>query len=104
MRNLFVCAAIAILAGCALPETTVKSANSQPGLIVQGAPPGSLLYVDGLVMGPASQFDGKPKVLAVLEGVHQVEVRQGSTTVYSEKAFVSGGETHTVAIVGGSAQ
>jgi hypothetical protein len=102
VRNLFVCAAIAIIAGCALPETTVKSGNSQPGLIVKGAPAGSLLYVDGVVIGPASQFDGKPKVLTV--GVHHVEVRQGSTTVYSEKAFVGAGESHTVTVVGGSAE
>jgi hypothetical protein len=56
------------------------------------------------MMGPAAQFDGKPKVLAVLEGVHQVEIRQGTAVVYSEKTFASNGETHTVMVVGGSGQ
>ena len=101
---MIVCTAIALLAGCALPQTKVSSGSAQPGLIVKGAPAGSLLYVDGLVIGPATQFDGKPKVLTVLEGVHQVDIRQGSATVYSEKAFVSSGETHTVTVVGGPAQ
>ncbi len=104
MRNLLVWTAAMLLTGCALPQTTVKSGSSQPGLIVKGAPAGSMLYVDGLVMGPATQFDGKPQVLAVLEGVHQVEIRQGTTVVYSEKTFASNGETHTVMVVGGTGQ
>jgi hypothetical protein len=63
---------------------------------------GSTLYVDGLVIGPAAQYDGKPKVLAVLDGVHLIEIRQGTTIVFQEKALLSAGETHTVAVVGGS--
>ena len=104
MRNLIVWVATIVLTGCALPQTTVKSGSQQPGLIVKGAPAGSTLYVDGLAMGPAAQFDGKPKVLAVLEGVHQVEIKQGATVIYSEKTFASNGETHTVTVVGSSGQ
>jgi len=55
-------------------------------------------------MGPATQFDGNPNVLVVLEGAHKVEVRSGATVVYSEKAFVSNGESHTVTVVGGGTQ
>jgi hypothetical protein len=104
LRTLLVCTALALLSACALPETRVQTGSAQPGLVVKGAPAGSLLYVDGLLIGPAQQFNGSPKVLNVLEGVHQVEVRQGASVVYSERAFVSGGETHTVTVVGGSAQ
>jgi hypothetical protein len=104
VRNLIAWTAAILLTGCALPQTTVKTGSSQPGLIVKGAPVGSVLYVDGLMMGPATQFDGQPKVLAVLEGVHQVEVRQGTTVVYSEKTFASNGETHTVLVTGGTVQ
>jgi hypothetical protein len=52
-------------------------------------------------MGLATQFDGSPKTLAVLEGTHQVEVRLGTNVVYKEKAFVSNGESHTVTVVPG---
>jgi hypothetical protein len=66
--------------------------------MVTGAPSGSLLFVDGLEMGSAAQYDGNPKVLAVLEGTHQVEVRLGTNVVYREKAFVSSGQNHNVAV------
>jgi hypothetical protein len=68
--------------------------------MVTGAPSGSDLFVDGLDMGAAGQYDGNPKVLAVLEGTHQVEVRLGSEVVYKEKAFVSSGQSHVVAVTG----
>ncbi len=95
---------VALLAACALPQTTVNTGSAPPTLIVKGAPAGSTLFVDGLPMGNAAQFDGNPKTLAVLEGTHQVEVRMGSTVVYKEKAFSSSGESHTVTVSPGSPQ
>ena len=52
----------------------------------------------------AKQYDGNPNVLAVLEGPHQIEVRQGSSIIYREKVFVSSGETHAVTILPGTSQ
>ena len=101
MKSLAILVAIAALAGC-MPQTTVRTGMSPPTLMVTGAPSGALLFVDGLDMGSAAQYDGNPKVLAVLEGTHQVEVRFGSNVVHREKAFVSSGQSHTVA-VGGAA-
>jgi hypothetical protein len=96
MRLLSVIMVGALLSACALPETNVHTGASAPSLVVNGAPAGAILYVDGLAMGPAAQYDGQPKMLAVLEGAHRVELRQGDTVVFSEQAFVSGGEIHTV--------
>jgi mannose-6-phosphate isomerase-like protein (cupin superfamily) len=90
---------MAALTGC-MPQTTVRTGMSPPALMVAGAPTGSVLFVDGLDMGSATQYDGNPKVLAVLEGTHQVEVRLGSNLVYKEKVFVSSGQSHTVAVGG----
>jgi len=98
MKELCIMLTVALLAACALPQTTVKTGSAPPTLIVKGAPAGSMLFVDGLAMGNAAQFDGNPKTLAVLEGTHQVEVRLGSSVVYREKAFASGGESHTVTV------
>jgi hypothetical protein len=99
VKSLAILVAMAALTGC-MPQTTVRTGMSPPTLMVAGAPPGSVLFVDGLDMGSATQYDGNPKVLAVLEGTHQVEVRLGSNLVYKEKAFVSSGQSHTVAVGG----
>lgn len=104
MKTLQVFLVAALLGGCTLPQTTVHTGSAQPGLIVKGAPAGAVLYVDGLQAGAASQYDGNPRVLAVLEGTHKVEVRVGATSVFSDKIFVGNGETHTVTVVSGASQ
>jgi hypothetical protein len=103
MKTAIMSALVLTLSACTLPQTTVRTGAIQPGLIVTGAPTGAILIVDGLAMGPASQYDGHPKTLAALEGAHQIEVRNGSSDLYNAKVFVSSGETHTIAIVPGNA-
>ena len=103
MKAMLTTALLVMLSACALPQTTVRTGAAQPGLIVTGAPSSAVLYVDGLPMGPAPQYDGRPKVLAVLEGPHQVEVREGSLDLYRGKVFLSNGETHTIALLSGAA-
>jgi hypothetical protein len=90
------------LSACTLPQTTVHSGSAKPSLSVSGAPADAVLYVDGLSIGPAAQYDGHPKTLAVLEGAHQVLVREGSRELYSEKIFVSSGELRTIVILPGA--
>jgi hypothetical protein len=102
MKKLSALVAVALLAACALPQTTVRTGSAPPTLIVKGAPAGSFLFVDGLQMGLAAQFDGNPKTLAVLEGTHLVELHLGTNVVYKEMAFVSSGESHTVTVAAGT--
>jgi hypothetical protein len=102
MKVATISAVLLTLSACALPQTTVRTGSPQPSLIVTGAPSGAQLFVDGLPMGSAPQYDGHPKTLAVLEGAHQVEVRDGSHNLYSAKVFISNGETHTISILPGA--
>jgi hypothetical protein len=103
MLKIMILLAALMLSACALPQTNVRTGLPSPSLVVTGAPAGAVLFVDGLSMGPAAQYDGNPNTLAVLEGTHQVEVRSGATVLYGEKVFVSSGESHTVRVVGGGA-
>jgi hypothetical protein len=50
-------------------------------------------------MGEAMSFDGRPKVLAILEGPHQLEVRQGSAVIFKERALLSKGEMHQIKLL-----
>lgn len=102
MKSLVSAILALMLAACALPETAVKTGSPRPGLVVKGAPADATLVVDGLQMGPASEFDGRPKVLIVEEGLHQVEIRRAGGVVHAEKAFVSNGEIRTVTVNAGA--
>ena len=102
MKTIVAAALLLTLSACVLPQTTVRTGSTQPSLAIKGAPAGAVLYVDGIAMGAAQQFDGSPNVLAVLEGAHQVEIRQGASVLYREKVFVSAGETHSVTVLPGT--
>jgi len=104
LKALSIVTLLSALSGCALPQTTVRTGSEQPSLLVKGAPSGTVLYVDGFAMGPAPQFDGNPNVLAVLEGVHQVEIRQGNAVIFHDKVFLSNGETHPITLLPGASQ
>ncbi|ACG71662.1 conserved hypothetical protein [Anaeromyxobacter sp. K] len=90
MRNVvFAAAAAALVAGCAMPQTVVKTIESRPSLAVAGAPAGAVLVVDGQPVGDASAYDGNPTVLRVEPGTHQVEIRDPSgAAVYRQTVFV----------------
>lgn len=104
MKSALILGIALAVSACALPETKVQTGSPQPGLFVQGAPAGAVLYVDGLSMGAANQFDGNPKVLTVLEGVHVLEIRQGTTVIFHDKALFSNGETHPIKLLAGGGQ
>jgi hypothetical protein len=80
------------LTGCALPTTQVATGASRPTLNIQGAPVSTILYVDGLEVGDATQYNGTTQSLLIEEGVHQVELRQGTVVLMSQKIFASNGE------------
>ena len=105
MKTLFFAAFLLLLtAGCALPQTSIKTGSSRPSIQIKGAPADATLLIDGIEMGNASQFDGNPKILLVEEGVHSVEIRRSNQVLHAEKAAVSNGETRTVTVSAGDHQ
>ncbi len=77
-----------LLVGCAMPSTVVKSTDTRPSIAILGAQEGSLLYVDGLNMGKANNYDGKPNVLMVEAGTHKISIVAGNKIVYEKSIFV----------------
>ena len=90
----------ALFQGCTYPDSAkIEQKDSRPAIGVSGAPKGAALYVDGLKMGMASQFDGKESVLLVESGKHLVEVKAASGEVLlSETVFLSGSTIKVLAI------
>lgn len=103
MRYFLALVLCSLLGACELPQSTVRTGAPAPALIVTGAPANSLLYVDGVQMGAATTFNGKPYTVSVLEGVHMVDVRLAGKVIYSEKVFVGASETHAVNVLVGGA-
>jgi uncharacterized lipoprotein YajG len=90
MRKIcFVLQGLLLLAGCAMPQTVVRTVDNRPSIAVQGAPRGTVLFVDGQGVGEAAAFDGDPTVLRVEPGTHEVDVRDAAGNVlFRQKVFV----------------
>lgn len=84
-----------LLQGCTYPDAAkIEQKDSRPAIGVSGAPEGATLYVDGLKMGMANQFDGKKNVLLLESGKHLVEVKSAAGKVlHSETVFLSNSTT-----------
>jgi hypothetical protein len=88
MRKLALAAAVA-MAACAAPTTVVRTVDTRPALAFSGAPSGTVLYVDGAAVGDPSDYDGRPNILRVEPGTHQVEIRnRGGAVLFSQRVFV----------------
>lgn len=92
---------LVLLSACVLPHSQVKSGTQRPSLAIIGAPVGSILRVDGLLMGDAGQYDGRRQVLTVEEGLHTVAVENNGSVLHSEKVYAAGGEISTIQVGSG---
>ena len=70
---------------CLQPHRTV---DDRPTLALKGAPEGALLYIDGLNMGQAAQYNGEPQVLTIEPGTHSVRVTLNNEVIYEQRIFV----------------
>lgn len=80
----------ASLCSCAMPSTSVRTVDDRPTLAFKNAPANAVLFVDGLNMGPANQFDGDPKTLVVESGTHNVRVTVNQEIIFEQRVFVEG--------------
>ncbi len=76
------------LCSCTMPTTTVRTVDDRPTLAFKGAPEGALLYIDGLNMGPAGQYNAEPNVLTIEPGTHTVRVTVNNEVIYEQRIFV----------------
>jgi hypothetical protein len=91
--------ALSGLAACDIryPNTGVEIADERPTIAFRGAPAGSQVFVDGVAMGPADEFDGQ-KVLLVEPGMHVVQVRHKGGILLSERVFLGEGAKRTFVV------
>ena len=78
------------------PVEQVKQTDERPALLVQGAPAGSVLIVDGLYVGQIAGGDGAPQAIRVEPGTHEVQVALGGRALMNQRVFVSGAGVKTL--------
>jgi hypothetical protein len=88
VRRLAAAAVVTLIAACAGPTTVVRTVDTRPALALSGAPGGTVLYVDGIAIGDPADYDGRPNILRVEPGTHDVELRDGARVVFSQRVFV----------------
>ena len=76
-------------AACSMPNTTVRTTDTRPGIAIDGAPDGAILYVDGQQIGEANKYDGQPNVLLVEPGTHTVILKGADgAPLFDRKVYV----------------
>ena len=88
MRKLALALALAA-AGCVGPTTTVRTVDTRPALAIAGAPPSTVLYVDGVAVGDPASYDGQPNVLRIEPGTHEIDIRdRAGQSLFRQRVFV----------------
>lgn len=96
-KAILIAFAMLVLNACEMPTTVTKTGPvAPPTLAVVGTPPNAMLYVDGLYIGLADDYNGKNRVLSLLEGVHEIQIRSGGAVIHQEKILSVVGETKII--------
>jgi hypothetical protein len=94
---------LACLAACSwFSSRKPKPLPDPPEIILTGAPVGSIVFIDGVQIGPAAANNDRSRVLDVAAGAHKVEIRMGDRIVYREDTYVGLGERSVVIVKSGS--
>ncbi len=83
---------------CAYPQSAARTPDTRPSLAFQGAPAGTVLYLDGNAIGDPNAYDGEPNVLLVEPGTHVVTIRAKDGTVLFERKIFVESERKTVQV------
>lgn len=92
MMNIFLlCVLVSVtVIGCSprYPVTRVEAADSRPTLAFTNVSPGQILFIDGVNSGDPSLYDGRPKVLRVEPGTHEVVISSNNQNIFQQTIFV----------------
>jgi hypothetical protein len=94
--------ALLCLSGCSWFHSRTPPESPPTQLLVNGAPSGSVLVVDGMQAGPATDGTNRAQQVDVAPGAHVLEVKTGDSVVYRENTYVEAGQTRVVTVLSGS--
>ena len=71
-------------------------------LVVNGAPKGSIVLIDGTTAAPENESSERPQLITVAPGMHMLEVKVGDKISYRENTYVAPGEKHVIIVLSGT--
>jgi hypothetical protein len=86
------------LAACSQPVEQTRTLDERPSILVQGAPVGAVLQVDGLAAGMVQTLGGVPQAIRIEPGSHLVAVIVNGKPILSDRVFVSGAVMKTLTV------
>jgi hypothetical protein len=97
----FLIAVSLCLSACGHPTEQVRTLDERPSILVNGAPAGAVLQVDGLIAGAVNGASGAPQAIRVEPGTHTIDVLNNGASIMHDRLFVSGGVITTVTVPSG---
>jgi hypothetical protein len=93
-----------VLSGCSWFHRSKPPPPEPPELVVTGIAAGSVLFVDGVQAGQATESGNRSRVLDVAPGAHTLEVKRGDTVVYRESTYVGPGDKRVITVLSGDSR
>ncbi len=89
-------AALLLLAGCSYPVSSASTVDTRPHLSVSNAPPGAVLIVDNVSVGPAAYYAPDKMQLALDHGTHHVVIRSNATILFDNSVYLGDATNRTI--------
>lgn len=80
----------------------MRTLDDKPGVYIIDPPSNTILYVDGLKVGHAADFNGQPNILVLEPGTHHVEIHKGDDVIHSSDIFLGEGTRREIKLSGGN--
>jgi hypothetical protein len=95
---------LALLSGCSWFHKGKPPVPDPTELIVNGAPVGSVLFIDGVQAGQPKEAGNRTQVVDVSPGAHTLEVRRDGSVAYRENTFVTSGKKVVITVLAGDSR
>ena len=77
------------LIGCGTPREATIGVGNEGALKIVCDPSDAEVFVDGVSMGEANRYDGKPGYIKLSSGTHRVEIKKEGYAPYFREVYSS---------------
>ena len=90
-----------LLGGCVnTPTEMVQTRDDRPFIMFSAVRPGDQVILDGINMGPASDYIAGKSGMRIEPGTHKLQIRRAGKIVFKQKFYAADGVSKTFTIGG----